>query len=240
MDNKNNIKLWKSVEKTDPSFTKHVAQRGGYTAIDPQYQAKMATEKFGPYGHGWGLQESEFDMRLFEATGMVIHKALFFYLLDGAVTTFPIHNAINPQTGKEGQKRNDEDWCKKVETNTISKALSRLGFNSDVFLGLFDDREYVDQLNTEHDIEKSEDKEATIKAKQAVVIEYVSNQRKAISDFSELNTINGVVKAATRHLTRQKQIVELKDLAERGLTAIVRDAEAKKGSIAEKGAESNV
>ena len=235
-----NLQLWKSVEKTDLAHTKHVSQRGGYTAIDPQYQAKMATEKFGPYGLGWGLKSSSFDMSIFEATGMVIHKAIFFYLLDGAERTFPIHNAINPQMGTGDKKRNDEDWCKKVETNTISKALSRLGFNADVFMGLFDDREYVDQLATEQAIDKAEDKEAVIKEKQAVVIEYVANQRKAIKDFSELNTINGVVKAATRHLTRQKQIPDLKDLAERGLTAIVRDAEAKKGSIAEKGAESSV
>lgn len=226
-----NLDLWKKVEKTDLDHTKHVNQRGGYTAIAPQYQAKMATEQFGPYGHGWGLAESDFNMDLFEATGMVIHKAVFFYLLDGNVQTFPIHNAINPQMGSGDKKRNDEDWCKKIETNTISKALSRLGFNADVFMGLFDDHEYVDQLATEQSINKAEDKESAIKEKQAVVVEYVENQRKAIKDFSEAPTINGVVKAATRHLTRQKKIVELASVADRGLKTIVREAEARLSTI---------
>lgn len=228
-----NLELWKSVEKTDTTFTKQVNQRGGYTAISPQYQAKMATEKFGPYGHGWGLQESEFDMRLFEATGMVIHKALFFYLLDGNVQTFPISNSICPQTGKEGQKRNDEDWAKKVETNTISKALSRLGFNADIFLGLFDDYEYVETLKTEEAIDKAGDKDAAIIEKQTELKDYVKRQLEAIKEYNEMTTVNGVVKAATRHLQRQKSIPSLAELAEAGILAIVRDATAKKASIGE-------
>ena len=226
-----NLKIWKSVEKTDLEFTKTVNQRGGYTSISPQYQAKMATEKFGSYGYGWGLAESDFDMSLFESTGMVIHKAVFFYLLDGAVITFPISNAINPQIGTGDKKRNDEDWPKKVETNTISKALSRLGFNADVFMGLFDDREYVDQLATEQAIEKSEDKDKAIKEKQDELTQYIQKQLAGIEEYSGASAINGVVKVSTRHLERQKSIPALRELAGRGLKAIVRDATAKKAAI---------
>lgn len=226
-----NLDLWKKVEKTDLDFVKQVNQRGGYSAISPQYQAKMATEQFGPYGHGWGLVESDFNMELFESTGMVIHKAVFFYLLDGIVQTFPISNAIKPMTGSGDKQRADEDWCKKVETNTVSKALSRLGFNADVFMGLFDDREYVDQLATEQSINKAEDKEAAVKEKQEELTEYVKKQLDGIKEYSGALAINGVVKVATRHLERQKQIPELKALADKGLIAIVRDATAKKAVI---------
>ena len=229
-----NLAIWESVEKTDLDFTKTVNQRGGYTSISPQYQAKMATEKFGPYGYGWGLAESDFDMSLFEATGMVIHKAVFFYLLDGAVITFPISNAINPQMGTGDKKRNDEDWPKKVETNTISKALSRLGFNADVFMGLFDDREYVDQLATEQAIEKSEDKDKAIKEKQDELTQYIQKQLAGIEEFSELPAINGILKVSTRHLERQKKIPSLTRLAEKGLIAIARDYEKKKEAISSK------
>lgn len=226
-----NLEIWKSVEKTDTTFTKQVNQRGGYTAISPQYQAKMATEKFGPYGHGWGLAESDFDMSMFESTGMVIHKAVFFYLLDGAVITFPISNAINPQMGTGDKKRNDEDWCKKVETNTISKALSRLGFNADIFLGLFEDREYMEALQTEQAIEKAEDKEAEIIKQQEELTAYITNQLDGIKEYQGASAINGVVKVSTRHLERQKAIPALRELAERGLKAIVREATAKKELI---------
>jgi len=147
------LSLWESVEKTDPAFTKRVNQRGGYTAITPQYQSRMATEQFGPYGLGWGLKETTFDTSMFEATGMVIHDAIFFYKLDGEEITFPIHNAVKPMMGE----RCDEDWPKKLETNTISKALSRLGFNADIFMGQFDDMNYVNAVKTEFDIAKADD-----------------------------------------------------------------------------------
>lgn len=221
----NNLDLWESVEKTDTAFTKHVSQRGGYTAIDPQYQAKMATEQFGPYGHGWGLSESDFNMDIFESTGMVIHKAVFFYMLDGNVQTFPIHNAINPQMGSGEKKRNDEDWCKKVETNTISKALSRIGFNADVFMGLFEDAEYIELIETEQAIEKAEDKDKVIAAKQGELMAYVTKQLDAIKELGASNATNGVSKVAIRHLERQKSIPQLSSIAIRGIQAIT-DAKA--------------
>ena len=74
-----NLDLWNSVEETDLSFAKKVNQRGGYTAISPQYQLKKATEKFGSYGKGFGLCESKFNMSIYEFDGVVIHEAVFFW-----------------------------------------------------------------------------------------------------------------------------------------------------------------
>lgn len=218
-----NLELWKSVEKTDLQFTKHVTQRGGYTAIDPQYQAKMATEKFGPYGACWGLKESEFDFSMMDATGMVLHKAVFFYVLDGKEASFPIHNAIKPMQGAGDNQRPDEDWPKKVETNTISKALSRLGFNADVFMGMFDDAEYKTQLATEQAIRKAEDKEKVITTKRGELTDYITKQLETMRSLESANAINGVAKAALRHLERQKSIPELSVVAERGIKAIARE-----------------
>ena len=40
-ENKNNLKLWDKVEKTDPSKTKEVDFGGNkYTAIDPYYRIR--------------------------------------------------------------------------------------------------------------------------------------------------------------------------------------------------------
>lgn len=38
----------------------------------------------------------------------------------------------------------DDDCIKKVQTDAITKGLSRLGFNADVFMGRFDGNKYVD------------------------------------------------------------------------------------------------
>ena len=49
-----NMELWNKVCRTDPEHTKHVNQRGGFTAIDAMYQIQEATKVFGPVGKGWG------------------------------------------------------------------------------------------------------------------------------------------------------------------------------------------
>jgi len=150
------MSVWDRVDKTDPAYTKKVEQRGGFTAIDAMYQTKKATEIFGMYGKGWGLSKTGFNFSMLEATGMVIHEAVFFYMQDDKRYEFPIHNAIKPLMGA----RSDEDWPKKVETNTISKALSRLGFCADVFMGDFDDQDYIQDRANEEAMAKAEDKDA--------------------------------------------------------------------------------
>ena len=42
-----------------------------------------------------------------------------------------------------GAQKPDEDAVKKAVTDGLTKCLSYLGFNADVFLGLFDDNKYV-------------------------------------------------------------------------------------------------
>jgi hypothetical protein len=59
---------------------------------------------------------------------------------------FPITNAINYVRGD----KTDDDFAKKCETDTITKSLSRLGFNADVFLGRFDDQKYIDSMNEKY------------------------------------------------------------------------------------------
>lgn len=225
----NNMNIWNAQKKTDPAYTKKVNQRGGYTAISPQYQAMKATEQFGPYGLGWGLAQSDFDTSLFEAVGMITHKAVFFYVVDGQRVEFPISNAIKPTMGKTAI--GDEDWAKKVETNTISKALSRLGFSADIFMGEFDDESYVHAVNVEKSIEKAEKKDAEVSGRQAELSDYIRKQLDMIAGAKTLPELSGIHKVATRHLTLQGNVAELSKLAQQGLTAIARDTEAKKSEL---------
>ena len=200
---KENLGVWSQVEKTDLSYVKKVNQRGGYTAISPQYQLKQATKIFGSYGKGFGLSESDFDMSLFDSLGVVMHKAKFFYILDGDRVEFPISNAIQATTGAGDKKRVDIDFAKKVETNTTSKALSKLGFNADVFMGMFEDNQYINELSNELNMQKAEDKEQEA-VKQAR--EYDDWKIKELDSYKYLNSLNALQSAFTAHVRKCQRL----------------------------------
>lgn len=132
---KENMNLWDSVCETNPEETKHVNQRGGFTAIDAYSQIKRATEEWGPYGT-WGLTEIEHIF--IHEHPMVLVKSRFKF--PGG--EFPVTSSIKLINSKGV----DDDFAKKVETDLITKALSRLGFNADVFMGKYDDNRYVQEM----------------------------------------------------------------------------------------------
>ena len=140
-----NMKLWNAVEKTNPIHTKKANVRGNnITAIAPQSQIKRATEQFGAYGSTWGWRSFEFSYELLETTGIVIFKGVFFFPGGG----FPLSTSISAY--KDGARtKPDADFAKKVETDALTKALSKLGFNADVFMGLYDDNKYVQEMTNE-------------------------------------------------------------------------------------------
>lgn len=191
-----NLKLWSAVEKTDLQFTKTVNQRGGYTAISPQYQLMEATKQFGPYGFGFGLCQSDFDMSIFEATGIVIHKAVFFYMFEGKRCEFPLSNAIEAAKTTKNGRYVDTDFAKKVETNTVSKALSKLGFNADVFMGMMEDQSYLAELQNEIAIQKADDKDAEIVRQRT---EHEAWKEREIDAYQHLKTITALKTAYTAH-----------------------------------------
>lgn len=47
------------------------------------------------------------------------------------------------------QKMVDADFAKKIETDALTKALSKMGFNADIFMGRFDDTKYVEERKEE-------------------------------------------------------------------------------------------
>jgi len=143
-----NLRIWSQVEKTDPNHTKNVNQRGGFTAISAAYQIKRATETFGPIGEGWG----------YDAGAPIFQDALVFVpvtLWHGERT-----NTFGPMFGgaewKASGGRTDSDALKKATTDALTKLLSQLGFNADVFLGLFDDNKYVAAMKAEFAESKGE------------------------------------------------------------------------------------
>jgi hypothetical protein len=134
-----NMKLWDAVSKTDPLHTKKVNQRGGFTAIDAHYQIESATRQFGPIGIGWGYTAGE---PIFNEGAIIIPVTLWHG--DRSNIFGPIYGCAQ----MFGQ-RLDTDAPKKATTDALTKGLSQIGFNADVFLGKFDDNKYVAERSKE-------------------------------------------------------------------------------------------
>lgn len=141
-----NLKLWNAVSHTDPKFTK-TFNNGTYsgTAIDPQWQAMKATEAFGMFGVGWGLREEVYRLeKLDDKTTLMLYTGVLWYQYDGKTGEFPVTSSVRIMYQAKSERMiYDDEASKKVQTNAISKGLSRLGFSADVFLGQFDDSKYV-------------------------------------------------------------------------------------------------
>lgn len=141
-----NLELWNKVEKTNPKYTKKANIKGNnITSIAPQYQIKNVTEQFGIYGQSWGFKSLEFDYTLTESLGLVVLHAVFFY----PKGEFPIKNAQSIFMDNARTKV-DDNFAKKLETDTLTKAISKLGFNADIFMGLFDDVKYLQQVTEQY------------------------------------------------------------------------------------------
>jgi len=140
-----NLSLWRAVEKTDPKHTKK-AKVGGMsiTAVAPQYQILNATRQFGAYGQHWGFKDIELDYSLIERFKLIVFKGTFF-CPDGE---FKIINSCKMYMDR-AEKMIDADFAKKIETDALTKALSKMGFNADIFMGRFDDTKYVNDMKEE-------------------------------------------------------------------------------------------
>ena len=140
-----NLRVWNKVQQTDPAHTKPFKKSGGFggTAINATYQIKRATELWGPIGGLWGYEvvTSEYVKG---ADNDIIHVLMIkFRHPDGAFDVFG-------QTTFVGSNKNgsftDEEAPKKSLTDAITKGLAMLGFSADVFLGMYDDNKYVNDL----------------------------------------------------------------------------------------------
>ena len=142
---KDNLELWNKVEKTNPKYTKK-AKIGGHeiTAIAPQYQIMQVTEQFGIYGEKWGFKDIKLSYDLVEKCNLVVFKGTFFF----PNGEFEIINSCKLYMDR-ALTMVDDNFAKKIETDALTKAISKLGFNADIFMGKFDDVRYVAEMNAE-------------------------------------------------------------------------------------------
>jgi len=166
-----NMNLWDQVEKTDPSATQSAKVNGQQiTAIKGHHMIKRATEIFGPIGIGWGYRvtEERFDQggEIRNDKGEVIGHEV------GHVTRIALWYETGGKRGEIEQYgctpftykskwgvTTDTEAPKKSLTDAMKKALSMLGFSADIFLGMYDDHDYVAERQSEAALEQADNKE---------------------------------------------------------------------------------
>jgi len=141
-----NLEFWNKVENTNPKYVKRVSiGTRTFTAIDAQYQRKNATEQWGMYGKTWGIKNIRYEYireigsdGIAEKINEVAISGVFFYP-DGE---FEISSDMPYRTSKGFLVG---DCRKKLLTDITTKGLSFLGFNADVFMGVFDGNKYTEE-----------------------------------------------------------------------------------------------
>ena len=157
----NNMELWDRVSRSDVSHTKEVSFGRKFTAIDAHSQIMEATKLFGPVGEGWGYRNEFGTIETQRGEVFITCDLTLWWAKPGTwegIKTPGYHNQFGPIRGMcalqgikaDGKlKPSDNDAAKKAMTDALTKGLSHIGFNADVFLGMFDDNKYVAGLAKE-------------------------------------------------------------------------------------------
>tara|TARA_R110000751_G_scaffold77254_2_gene155893 strand:+ start:248 stop:898 length:651 start_codon:yes stop_codon:yes gene_type:complete len=191
-DENPNTSLWDQVFATDPAYTKFVKVGRGFTTIDAYYQVKTATEVFGPVGLGWGWKTDETY-----TDGVVIVKMHLWYKHpdSGEVSQPVVHFGCKALMNKSG--RVNEDAVKSATTDALTKALSYIGFNGDVFLGLFDDNKYVEMQQ-----QKFAEKEEAPSSEQGELLASLLMEISTAFDMAALKALRPKLSAAKETLNK--------------------------------------
>ncbi|WP_085703890.1 hypothetical protein [Pseudomonas sp. B15(2017)] len=214
-----NMQIWNRVEKTDTRFTKD-AKVGGQqiTSLNGTAMIMKATEVFGPVGigFGWKITEERFDKGAemfvgegdkraslgFELNHTV--KILFWYKIDGERGELEQYGCTPYLYKSKFGTTTDGEAPKKSLTDAIKKSLSMLGFSADVFLGMFDDRDYVQQRQEEEAIELAVDRDAEIAKQAQDRLDYIKSVIDTMQGAKTPHELKKIHDTAVRQLTLRK------------------------------------
>jgi hypothetical protein len=203
----NNLELWDKVERTDPSQTKKAKVQGvQITAISPQYQIKNATEQFGPYAIKWGFKNIEFDFSLMDSLKLIVFKGTFF-CPDGECQ---IVNSAKAYMDR-AETMVDADFAKKMETDALTKVLSKMGFNADVFMGKFEDSLYLETALNTAALENADNKVEEQARQEEEYKKWTEDHLATISTAATMNELETVFKMCVRKAKlRQDEVAVVK------------------------------
>jgi hypothetical protein len=211
----NEMKIWSHAKKTDPSATKTNNDGGRKsTSISGYWMIQKATELFGPIGSRWGYEiiEERFDQGapiINGDTGQVLCHTVTHTIKIGLF--YPGSTAPVIQFGhtpyiyraNSGKFITDQEAPKKSLMDALKKSLSMLGFSADVFLGEFDDAEYVKERLGEEAIKKAENKEAEIERQKAEYKAEIQALFTTMQGAVSLADLEGVFRTAYRKMNRR-------------------------------------
>lgn len=224
-----NMRIWDAVSKTAPSATKR-AKVGGQdiTSLNGIAMVMRATEILGPagIGFGWSVLEERFDKGpdIYGGEGgkTLLGQELqhtvricFWYVLDGQRGEFESYGCTPFSYKSKYGITTDGEAPKKSLTDAIKKAMSFLGFSADVYLGLFDDADYVDQRKDEELIEQAEDKQAEEDRQKEERLTYIKSVIESMATAQSANELKKIHDVAVRKLGARRD--------ESGVKRIVRE-----------------
>lgn len=138
------MKIWNYAFKTDPSTTKEVGYGSyKYTTVCAYSQILKATKMWGSFGCKWGVMDESFTLI---GAKTMLYQATLFYPAENKNCFVPIHSddLIVKWSDKKQKDVYNDDWSKKLATDALTKGLSKLGFNADIFTGKFEQQKYHD------------------------------------------------------------------------------------------------
>lgn len=212
-----NLKLWESVQQTPPEFvTKDTSKTPHRSSVKAMFQKRRATETFGANGLGWGIipASEKYERYTIGDTHLLQFTATMFYMLDNNRGEMPIAACVKEAyitNGGKGYLKVDEEAIKKVRTDALTKGLSELGFSSDIYMGMYDDQNYI-----AHAYEVSAEKNAEKLEKQTIdeAEEYSEWKAKSLEYYSSLSTVRAIKAAFTGHARKAEKIGDKKGIKE--------------------------
>ncbi|MFL7769506.1 MAG: hypothetical protein ACTH3P_06295 [Proteus vulgaris] len=226
----NNLSIWKRVQRTDPRFTKPLEGMGFIgTSINSNYMFMRATEIFGPIGEGWGyevLEEKFIDGKplvepvLDERNKQVATRFLrdgdgalfceqnhsikirFWYIIECETRgEFESYGATPYRYQTNYGIKVDGEAIKKSLTDAIKKALSMLGFSSDVFMGMHDNPEYLASNKLEFEIKNASEKAEDITRIRKELDEKFTKHTEVMRSAVTENELRGIASTLTREIS---------------------------------------
>lgn len=235
--NNNHLSIWKRVQRTDARFTKPLEGMGFTgTSINSTYMFMRATEIFGPIGEGWGyevieekfidgkpLLEPVLDERnrqvatkfLRDADGSLFceqnHslKIKFWYTIECETRgEFESYGATPYRYQTNYGIKVDGEVIKKSLTDAIKKALSMLGFSSDVFMGMHDNPEYVASNKLEYEIKAATDNAEDVTRIRKELDEKLTRHTETMRSAVTANELRGITSNLTREISTHAKLAK--------------------------------
>lgn len=147
-EEENNLELWGSLEKSDPQYVSKMKHGAKLSTLNATWQHREATKLWGPYGGKWKLHIKNIKM-----ITVIIPENFTYKTPAYQRNKYMLRGEFQYPGGKfdivTDWWADEQDGLKKLETTTITKALSRLGSSADLYMKQFDDQEYVETRKKE-------------------------------------------------------------------------------------------